>query len=265
MNYLTKPFDNIHIREAFALAIDKSAIVQKVWQNTLLATNHIVPQGPSGYNTELKGPDGTQALTGNQAQAKLLLQQGLKEEGWTSASQIPAITLTYASGFTLLDQEVQALIQQWQTTLGITVISDTVGYQTLLDKVTASTLNEHGLQLWGLAWIGEYPDAQDWLSLQFGAGSAYNNSNYGQNQSSVATQQQTTQQMLTDADSNVQNAAARLQSYHQAEQQLVNDVAWLPIEQATNNFLRDTAIVGITDNAQGTIPPDDWSSIYRVQ
>ena len=98
MNYLVKPFDNIHIRQAFALAIDKTAIANTAWLGTVLPTNHIVPQGMDGYNPKLTGPDGTQNLTGNAKKAQELLQQGLREEQWSDVSQMPAITLTYAAG-----------------------------------------------------------------------------------------------------------------------------------------------------------------------
>ena len=97
MNYKQKPFDNIHIRQAFALAINKQKIVDKIWKGLFIATNHIIPQGMPGYNPDLKGPDGTTNLTGNPKKAQQLLQQGLKEEGWSSISQIPPITLTYSS------------------------------------------------------------------------------------------------------------------------------------------------------------------------
>ncbi len=35
MNYLVKPFDNIHIRQAFDLAVDKDLIVHSVWKDRL--------------------------------------------------------------------------------------------------------------------------------------------------------------------------------------------------------------------------------------
>ncbi|HEX4207482.1 MAG TPA: ABC transporter substrate-binding protein, partial [Ktedonobacteraceae bacterium] len=41
MNYLTKPFNNIKIRQAFALAINKNEIAQNVYHNTVIPTNHI--------------------------------------------------------------------------------------------------------------------------------------------------------------------------------------------------------------------------------
>jgi oligopeptide transport system substrate-binding protein len=264
MNYLVKPFDNIHIRQAFALAIDKTAIANTVWKGTVLPTNHIVPQGMPGYNPKLTGPDGTQNLKGNPDTAQALLRQGLQEEGWSSVSQMPPITLTYATDVSNTAQEVAAMVQMWQKVLNITVQTDPVDYNTLLDKVTAATNNQDGLQFWGLAWVGEYPDPQDWLTLQFDQGVPNNNMNYGQNSSNNATQQQATQQLMETADASSQ-ASMRMQDYQQAEQQLVDDVAWLPMEQVTATFLRTPYIVGITNNAQNLIPPDDWAHIYRVQ
>ncbi len=265
MNYLVKPFDNIHIRQAFALAINKTAIANSVWQGTVIPTNHIVPSGMSGYNDALTGPDGTQSLTGNSKKAQALFKQGLQEEQWSSVAQVPPITLTYATGVVNVDKEVTAMIAMWQKVLGITVTADpTTDYNTLLDKVTAATNNASGLQLWGLAWVAEYPDPQDWLTLQFDNGVPNNNMNYGQNTSTTAAQQQATQKQLENADADMQQGA-RLHAYQQAEQQLVNDVAWLPMEQVTTTFLRSPYIVGMTDNGQGIIPPGDWANIYRVQ
>jgi len=264
MNYLSKPFDNIHIRQAFALAIDKTAIANSVWKGTVLPTNHIVPQGMPGYNDALTGPDGTQSLTGNAKKAQALFKQGLQEEQWSSAAQVPPITLTYATGVTNAAQEVTAMIAMWQKVLGITVTADPIEYNTLLDKVTATTNSATGLQFWGLAWVSEYPDSQDWLTLQFDNGVPNNNMNYGQNTSTTAAQQQAIQKQLEDADANTQQGA-RLPAYQQAEQQLVNDVAWLPMEQVTATFLRSPSIVGIVDNGQSIVPPDDWARIYRVE
>jgi oligopeptide transport system substrate-binding protein len=264
MNYKVPPFDNLHIRQAFALAIDKKSIAQNVWKNTVIPTNHIIPQGMPGYNPNLTGPDGTNSLTGNPKEAQALLQQGLQEEHWSSVSQIPPIKLTYATGLSSFDQEVQSMISMWQKVLGITVTPDPVDSNTLLDEVSAATGNSQGIQMWGLSWVAEYPDPQDWLTRQFANGSVFNNMNYGQNTSSDVARQQLTQQQLLKADANFQTSA-RFQVYQQAEQQLVNDVAWLPLEQVTSVFLRKPYVVGIIDNGIGIIPPNDWAGIYILQ
>ncbi len=117
------------------------------------------------------------------------------------------------------------------------------------------------MQFWGIGWIADYPDPQDWTTLQFDKGVPNNNANYGQNSTSDAAQQQAVQQQLEAADINP-DQNARLQAYMQAEQQLVNDVAWLPMEQVTNNFLRKPCLAGVVDNPQDLTPPNDWGAIY---
>jgi oligopeptide transport system substrate-binding protein len=261
MNYLVKPFDNIHIRQAFALAINKDEIVKAVWKSLYLATNHIVPQGMPGYDPGLTGPDGTQNTSGNPTKAKQLLQQGLREEGWTSVSQMPPISVTYPSGSTDSDNEVTAMIQMWQSALGVSVKANPIDFNALLNDLSAATNNPHGMQMWGLGWIAAYPDPQDFLSVQFGKGEPNNNCNYGQNSSADAAQQQAAQQLLNQADANP-NQNMRMQQYNQVEQQLVNDVAWLPMEQVTNTFVLKPYVKGMVFNAQDIFPPNDWGNIY---
>ncbi len=264
MNYLVKPFDNIQIRQAFALAIDKTAIAKTVWNGTVIPTNHLIPQGMIGYNQNLNGPDGTKGLQGNVQLAQSLLMKGLQDEGWKSVSQMPPIKLTYAAGVSNFDAEVKAMIGMWQKALGVTVTANPVDYNTLLAQVVAATGNPQGLQMWGLAWVAEYPDPQDFLTRQFDMGVPDNNMNYGQNDSRDAAAQQSIQQQLESADANLQ-PQARLAAYQKAEQQLVNDVAWLPVEQVTQVYLLKPYVIGMANNAQGLIPPDDWAGIYVLQ
>ena len=261
MNYLVKPFDNIHIRQAFALAVNKDLIVQSVYKNTYLPTNHIVPQGMPGYNPNLTGPDGVAGTSGDTTKAKALLQQGLTEEGWTSVSQMPSIKLTYSSGDPNTANEVAALQQMWQTTLGIGIKANPESFNQLLTDSEAALNNPKGLQFWGIAWIADYPDPQDWTSLQFGKGVQYNQISYGQNNSADAATQQQTQQALAAADVNP-DQTSRLQAYMQAEQQLVNDVAWLPMEQVRVSQVLKPYVKGMVFNPQLLIPPNDWGVVY---
>ena len=156
-----------------------------------------------------------------------------------------------------------ALRQMWQNVLGVSVNTDPINFNKELSEIAAATNNPRGLQFWTIGWIADYPDPQDWLTLQFDKGVYNNNMNDGQNQTSDAAQQQAIQQTLEGADSNP-DQNARLQAYMQAEQQLVNDVAWLPMEQVTIKLLAQTLPVGVGENPQVLItPPNDWGSIYK--
>jgi oligopeptide transport system substrate-binding protein len=261
MNYLVKPFDNIKIRQAFSLAIDRDLIAQSVWKGTVIPSYHIVPKGMPGYNANLTGPGGVASTKGNPGMAKTLFQQGLQEEGWTSVSEMPAIRLTYESGSQDVDNEVAALVQMWQTNLGVSVKASTEDFNKLLTDIPASTNNPKGLQFWGIAWIADYPDPQDWTTLQFDKGVPNNNSNYGQNNTSDAATQQQVQTALEAADVNP-DQTSRLQAYMTAEQQLVNDVAWLSMEQVEVSQVLKPYVKGVVFNPQLLIPPDDWGNIY---
>ena len=261
MNYLTRPFDNIKVRQAFALALNKDQIATDAYSGSVIASNHIIPQGIPGYNAKLTAPGGVKGTRGDPVLAKKLFDEGLQEEGMT-ATNLAAITLTVStSGLADAQKEIALETQMWQKALDIIIKVNDVDYTKLLTDSQDATGNDKGLMFWGLGWIGYYPDPQDWLSIQFGRGVANNTMNYGQNHATDAVQQQATQNLLNHADSNL-DTTQRLQQYTQAEQQLVNDVAWLPIYQQTISYVQKSCVIGVTGNAFDITPPDDWSKIY---
>jgi oligopeptide transport system substrate-binding protein len=261
MNYLVKPFDNIKIRQAFAVAINKDALVQSVFKGTYIPSNHVVPQGMPGYNPSLKGPAGVPGTMGAPDQARQLLQQGLQEEGLTLQT-LPPITLTVATEGSADFRNKFAVVQQmWQNALGINVKIEDVDLNKLITDIEAAANNAKGLMFWSYSWIADYPDPQDWLTLQFDAGVPNNSVNYGQNFSSDALVQQATQALLRQADVNP-NQQERLQQYMKAEQQLVDDVAWLPLYQFAASFVRKPCVQGLVNNPEGLTPPDDWANVF---
>jgi peptide/nickel transport system substrate-binding protein/oligopeptide transport system substrate-binding protein len=262
MNYLVKPFDNIKVRQAFALAVNKDEIAHNVYKDTFVATNHIVPKGMPGYDANLKGPDGTTSTAGNPTKAKQLLTEGLQEEGMTIASLPPITVYAASAGNPDARNEFAAEQQMWQTALGVNIKFRDEDFNQLLSDITNATNNPKGIAMWGIAWIADYPDAQDWTTLQFANGSPNNNMNYGQNSGANASVQKATQQQLVSADSNT-DATSRVQQYNTAEQQLINDVAWLPIDQVAIQVLRKPCVVGYKDNAQGLVNPESWANVYK--
>ncbi len=258
MNYLAKPFDNIKIRQAFAMALDKDLINTAIYKGQFVPTCHIVPNGMPGYFAGLKCPGGV-TTAGNMAMAKTLFQQGMQEEGYT-ASTFPAVTLTYPSGSQDRDNAVTTERQMWTQAFGIDVKAAAINFNQLITDLNG-TVGNGKLQMWQIGWIADYPDPQDWTTLQFDKGSPNNYFNYGQNNSTDAAQQQATQKLLEQADVTA-DPTARLQLYNQAEQQLVNDVAWLPIYQGADSVLIKSYVIGRKLNGFGLTPPDDWGSVY---
>ncbi len=259
MNYLVKPFDNIHIRQALALAINKDVLVQSIWGGRYVPTNHIIPNGMPGYNPHLTGPAGVASTKGDPKKAKELFQLGLQEEHLTLAT-FPTIKFTYPSNSQEAANEATTMIQMWQQVLDITSIKPDVVDDNQIDADVAKTKGNGSMQMWRNSWSADYPDPQDWTSLQFTQNSP-DNENYGQNTSTDAAQQQATQQQMAQADV-MSDQVARFHLYNQIEQQLVNDVVWLPMEQIAVTYLLKPYVIGVVDNAQYTVPPDDWGKIY---
>jgi peptide/nickel transport system substrate-binding protein/oligopeptide transport system substrate-binding protein len=149
----------------------------------------------------------------------------------------------------------------WLSVLGVNVKLNPEDFNKLILDITAATNNARGLQFWWLDWVADYPDAQDWTTLQFDKGVPNNNSNYGQNSTSDAAMQQQVQQQLEAADINP-DKASRIQAYNTAEQQLVNDVAWMPMYQVTVSQVLKPYVKGMIFNPQLLFPPDDWANTY---
>ncbi len=263
MNYLVKPFDNLNIRQAFALALDKQLIADVIQKRSVIATNHIIPAGQDGFNPTLVGPTGVISLHGDPARAQQLLRRGLAEEGLVSSEQLPPITFSYENTPQARD-EAKIAQEMWQNVLGIKVRLQPLSVVELLDREQASVNNPHGLQFWRSSWAADYPDPQNWTTLQFGPNSPENTINYAQNNSASAEKQREVQQMLQEADQQPDHAK-RIQLYQYAEQALVNDVAWVPLYQEQDNYLLKPGVNGYTINAMGAIPADAWSNIYITE
>ena len=267
MNFLYKPLDNIDIRQALSLAFNRDIIAHNIEKDSTIPSCHIVPAGMPGYDPNLTCPGGA-STKGDPNKAKTLFQQGLQQEGMTAAT-FPSLTLLYSTGAPDIAQTVTTITQAWQQVLGINIKGQAEDFNTLASQTSASTcqtpdtpqkcLNK-GVAMFYLGWIADYPDPQDWTTLQFGVGSQNNAENYGQNLSSDIAQQKAVQQQLAQADADL--GTDRMSLYNKAEEQLVNDVAWMTISQGSVVDVIKKYVQNAVINAQDLVPPDDWGTIY---
>jgi oligopeptide transport system substrate-binding protein len=266
MNYLYKPFDNIDVRQAFSLAVNRDIIAKSIYKNSVTPTCHIVPSGMPGYDTSLTCPGGG-PTKGDIAKAQQLFATGLQQEGMTKAT-FPSITLEYPSGDQATADTITTILGEWSSELGVNITGHAVDFNQLLTDVNATACTQtdltkcvnKGLAMWYLGWIADYPDPQDWTTLQFDQAAPNNTWNYGQNLSTVATEQQAVQKELEAAD--VDLGTDRMAKYNDAEQKLVNDVTWLSLYQINHDFLLEPFVYGTVPNAQQLVPPNDWANIY---
>ena len=251
MNWKIAPFNDVRVRQAFAIALDKTALANTVLHGAVAATNHIVPDGMPGYNPNLKGPDGTQNLSGNTQEANSLAAAYATETKCgtaTNFSGCPAVTLTIPSGNVDGSNEAAAAQQMWAKAFpGWKINITSIDFSTLLTNLNAKTV-----QFWAIAWIEDYPDPQDWLTTNLACDSAYNSGN------ACIPAADT---LMHTADAN-QNLTQRLTQYQQAEQMLVTQVGWLPLDQATTWWEVRPWVVNFNVAAGGLTPLDTWQQIY---
>lgn len=262
MNYYSKPFNNIKVRQALALALNKEQIAHSIYKDNVIPTNHIVPSGIPSYNPNLAGPAGVTSLKGDRTKAKQLFNEGLQEEG-LSVKNFPTISLYYNAAWPVDDRNMLTAAQQtWQEVLGISIKLEGMDYPSLLKRNDETHGNPNGMQMWFIRWGSDYPDPQNWLTLLFDKNSSYNSENFGLNtQVKSASRQQQAIDLMQQADGNIDNAE-RIKQYQQAEQILVDEVAWLPIYQAYNPTVVKPCVEGLSPTAQGLPAGDNWAKLY---
>jgi oligopeptide transport system substrate-binding protein len=252
-NWAKAPFNDLGARQAFDLALDKDVLANQVSQGTDIATNHIVPQGQPGYDTSLVGPDGTPGTSGNVTAATKLMDtyatascKGYKP-GSNQFASCPAVTLYDSNSPSIVTQD-QAAVQMWQTAFpGYPIKTQFVDFNTLLSLI----YSPNAPQIFGIGWVADYPDPQDWLSLQFGTG-AINNTG------SVVVPAANT--LMTQADQDL--GSDRMSLYNQAEQLLVTNVAWISLGQGKTFYNLPTYVHNFQFSALGVITLSTWQQMY---
>jgi ABC-type transport system substrate-binding protein len=260
MNYLVKPLDNIKIRQALALALNKDQIINNIIGTSVTPSNHIILNGIPGYNPHLTGPLGVTGTKGDQGKAKQLFAEGLKEEGYSSASQLPILTLIYDQSYKSGADTIAAIADAWKQELGFNVKLSGVQLADLNNQ-WFDTAGNTKLAMWYGEYGADYQDPQDWTTHFFGKGAQLNGFNYGQNNSSDASAQQAVQDEMAKADT-TQDQTTRLKLYQDAEQKLVNDVPYITTYQSSYSYLVNPKLHGWKLYPLGSMATDDWADVY---
>lgn len=147
LNTTEPPLDDVRVRRALAMAIDRSDIVS-VLKAGQVPANHIVPPGIPGY----EGPSGPDF---DPEEARRLLA----EAGYPGGQGFPELNILYN---TLESHKlVAAVVQdQWAKHLGITVQLENREWKTYL-----KTVNSLDYDIARGGWIGDFLDPMTFLEL----------------------------------------------------------------------------------------------------
>jgi oligopeptide transport system substrate-binding protein len=259
INQLSPPFDNLHVRLAFALALNKQLIADRVLNGASLPTNHIIPQGQPGFDADLTAPGGTtRSVTGDAEQAQTLIKGYFAQCGCSSLQ----VTLTYPDD-AKRDPVAPLMIQMWETILSgtwgtVTVIPDKVPFATLVNKDLSATPGHPGpLQMWLVGLSASFPSPFVWMNSVFSPTAFLNAFNYRDDNNQLNAWA-----LMQQADATV-DQDKRLSLYAQAEQQLVNDALEIPYAQDKGVWRIKPYIQGFNPTASLAIPiPElEWAGV----
>lgn len=201
-NVTRKPFDNVNVRKALAMALNMNELVDKVTKGGQLATNSMVP-AMAGY-TPAKG-NGY-----NPEEAKRLMA----EAGFAGGVGFPRVTLLYNTSES--HKKIAEWAQEnWKKTLGIDVALLNQEWATYL----ATRQNSHDFDFCRAGWVGDYLDPNTFLDM-FITGSGLNDGLYSNAQYDELVRRAGT----------MAAGPARMEVLRQAEEILVTqDQAVIPI------------------------------------
>lgn len=212
------PFDDVKIRQAIALAIDKKKLVSVTLKSMASEARGILPPGLPGYNRALE------TLTYDPARARQLVAES------TYAGKAPTIMLTTGSSGGSAPASVLAIQEMIKQNTGLNVEIQLVDIGSFYAGLNA---RRYGMFITG--WIADYPDPYDFLDILFHSKSGLNHGSYINPQVDA----------LLDAARTERDEAKRLLLYQQAEQTLVSDAAAVPLNYAREYWLVKPYVKGV--------------------
>lgn len=227
LNVTRPPLDDVHVRRALNMAIDKRLICENVTKAGQQPARNLVPPGLAGYTAPLGDdydPEG--------AKAELAKSKYVRE-----GQNLPTIEILYNT------QEshravAEVIQQQWKNALGITV--------ELKNTEWASYLNAQHTMQYTVAragWIGDYPDPNTFLDMWVTGG---DNNETGWSSA-------TYDRLIRDAQAETE-PERRMQILAEAEALLVKELPIIPIYFYVMPHMLNPRVVGFYANAEDRHP-----------
>jgi oligopeptide transport system substrate-binding protein len=166
-NVAKKPFDDVRVRNALSMAIDREFIAEQIWGGTMIPAYSFVPPGIGNYGKPVAAPWAEKSAIEREDEAKKLL---------AAAGFGPGKPLKVEIRYNTTDNNrrtVVAIADQWKQ----------IGVETTFINTDARThfahLRERGdYEVARAGWIGDYSDPQNFLFLLQSDNKGFNYARY---------------------------------------------------------------------------------------
>ena len=200
-NLSKPPFDDIKVREAMAMSIDRAKINNVLYYDSQRVADSILPPDMPGRSASVHG------YPYDPVKAKQLLSES------KYAGNMPRIVLTYPGQGGDAPDTLTAIQAGWKDTLGIDVELQANDISAFLRETRKGTF-----QIFDDGWAADYPDPEDFIDKLFASDSVENKQGY---------KNDAVDKLLVQARTE-RDTQKRYALYAQAEQQILNDAAIIP-------------------------------------
>ena len=234
-NVNVPPFDDVKVRQAFAMSIDKQQIASVILKDMAPVAHSIMMPGLPGYNSDAQAP----AYNPEQAKARLAESK--------YGDNLPAVTLFNIGGGASQGPIAEAIIEMWNDNLGVEVSISQSDAASFFDD-----LDRGRLQMFSIGWIMDYPDPEDIIDLLFATSSRQNNTGY-----SNAAVDSLVIEARTELD-----VTRRLRLYQEAELIILDESPWIPLFFGQEHYVVKPSVEGL-DPTLTVIPHLRYIKIAR--
>jgi oligopeptide transport system substrate-binding protein len=226
-NVTKPPFDDVRVRKAFTMSVDKKSVCQDVLKAGQIPATGYVPPSIHGYEPVV-------GLPYDPAAANALMF----EAGFPGGEGFPEVELLYNTN-EAHKQVSEALAQMWRDRLGVTVKLRNMEWQTYLKD--QRSLN---YTICRAGWIGDYADPNTFLDM-FVTDRGNNNTGWSNAEYDEALA----------AAAKEQDPAKRMAIFRRAEEILIKeDLPILPIYFYVNQGLKRPEVSGLHQNIRDLHP-----------
>ena len=221
-NTTKKPFNDVRVRQAFNMAVEKDTIVNYITKEGQIPADALTPPGVAGYYTAPPG------LHFNPEKANQLLD----EAGYKDRSTFPEVSILYNT----MEQHkliAQATQQMWKKYLGVNVKIINQEWKVLLKAGRAGDFD-----IIRSSWIGDYLDPTTFLEVF--------KKDSGQNYSQWSSAKY--ENLLSKA-SNTMDQKKHNELLYQAESLLLDEAPELSFYFYTTSYLINPKLQGFYMNA----------------
>jgi oligopeptide transport system substrate-binding protein len=224
------PFNELRVRRAIAHAIDPSIVVDRLLERCVAPARGILPPALPGYNPDVK----------RLALDRELSRRLLAEAGHAGGKGLNP--LAYHFNTTETNQRIAELLQAQLKEIGIALELrrlDWAAHLKLVDQGTAGFFRQ--------AWIADYPDPENFLTVLFhsrNVGAPGNTSRY---------RNPKVDRLLDEADV-MAPGRPRDARYHEAEQIIIDDAAWVSLYHYSSRALVKPYVKGLERSPQSSAP-----------